>query len=89
MLTQEIVSFITVLVVAVCVACSISVLYASGLRLWARADGDVGRELRLMTRLASAVCFAACALRAVAHDSDVPLTGRETEASYGEHSRWC
>ena len=44
MLTQEIVSFITVLVVAVCVACSISVLYASGLRLWARADGDVGRE---------------------------------------------
>ena len=54
MLTQEIVSFITVLVVAVCVACSISVLYASGLRLWARADGDVGRELRLMTRLASA-----------------------------------
>lgn len=30
MLTQEIVSFITVLVVAVCVACSISVLYASG-----------------------------------------------------------
>ena len=29
MLTQEIVSFITVLVVAVCVACSISVLYAS------------------------------------------------------------
>ena len=58
MLTQEIVSFITVLVVAVCVACSISVLYASGLRLWARADGDV--ELRLTTRLASAVCFAAC-----------------------------
>lgn len=60
MLTQENVSFITVLVVAVCVACSISVLYASGLRLWARADGDVGRELRLMTRLASAACFAAC-----------------------------
>ena len=59
MLTQEIVSFITVLVVAVCVACSISVLYASGLRLWARAD-DVERELRLTTRLASAVCFAAC-----------------------------
>lgn len=28
--------------------------------MWARADGDVGRELRLMTRLASAVCFAAC-----------------------------
>ena len=60
MLTQEIVSFITVLVVAVCVACSISVLSASGLRLRARADGDVGRELRLMWRLASAVCFAGC-----------------------------
>lgn len=85
MLTQEIVSFITVLVVAVCVACSISVLYASGLRLWARASlDDPSRLGRLLRRLCGH-----CALRAVAHDSDVPLTGRETEASYGEHSRWC
>ena len=60
MISQEIVSFITVLVVAVCVASSISVLYASGLRLWARADGDAERDWRIITRLGSAVCFAAC-----------------------------
>ena len=93
MLTQEIVSFITVLVVAVCVACSISVLYASGLRLrptrrWGRGAraslDDPSRVGRLLRRLCGH-----CALRTVAHDSDVPLTGRETEASYGEHSRWC
>lgn len=60
MVVSELVSFVTVLVVAVCIASSISVLYASGLRLWARADGDVERNARIMTRLGSAVCFAAC-----------------------------
>lgn len=60
MISQEMISFVTVLVVAVCVASSISVLYASGLRLWARADGDDVRGERIITRLGSAVCFAAC-----------------------------
>lgn len=60
MVIQEIASFTTVLVVAVLIASSISVLYASGLRLWARADGDVERSARITARLASAVCFAAC-----------------------------
>lgn len=57
---HEIVNFAVVLGVAVCVAGAVSVLYASGLRLWAQADACAPHAPRVMTRLGSAVCFAAC-----------------------------
>lgn len=57
---QEITSFVTVLVVAICVACVISTLYATGLRLWAGSGVDGEGNAHLMARLGSVVCFAAC-----------------------------
>ena len=57
---QEITSFVTVLVVAICVACAISTLYATGLRLWAGSGVDGEGNAHLMARLGSVVCFAAC-----------------------------
>lgn len=73
---QEFINFATVLVVAVCVAGMISMLYASGLRLWAaggldregcahyaaRGVGDLLHWLRVYR-----------AVRSVAHDSNFPL----------------
>ena len=83
MLTQEIVSFITVLVVAVCVACLISVLYASGLRFVGARRWGRGARASLDDLFARQSARRLCghrAVRTVAYDSDVPLTGRETEA---------
>lgn len=57
---QEATSFVTVLVVAICVACVISILYATGLRLWAGSGVDGEGNAHLMARLGSVVCFAAC-----------------------------
>lgn len=57
----EITSFVTVLVVAILVAGTVSALYANGLRLWAR--GEEACELGSSTiayRTASAACFATC-----------------------------
>ena len=59
-----------------------------GARRWGRGAraslDDPSRLGRLLRRLCGHR-----AVRTVAYDSDVPLTGREPEASYGEHSRWC
>lgn len=79
MITQEIISFVTVLFTAVCVASAVSVLYAFGLRLLARAQerqsqssatctssgATIALGMRhaprhIFTRLAAAMCFAAC-----------------------------
>ncbi len=60
MITTEISSFITVLVVAICVASAISVLYASGLRLWAAGGVDAQGTPHLMHRVFSVICFTAC-----------------------------
>ena len=59
MIEKEIVNFVMVLVVAVCVAGSIATLYASGLRLWAAGETDT-QAAHLTSRILSAICFAAC-----------------------------
>ena len=70
---QELMNFATVLIVAVGIAGCIGVMYASGLRLWAKSgvpeggDGFGGMFCGMHGR--SAVCT-------VADDSDVPLTTR-------------
>lgn len=74
MLIQEAISFATVLLVAVCIAGAVSVLYAFGLRFWSRAsvdaltighlhaaEGGAHDRVHVITRLAAALCFAACA----------------------------
>ena len=53
MIATEITSFVTVLVVAVCVASTISVLYASGLRLWADGRVDAQGNAHLLHRVVS------------------------------------
>ena len=60
MIASELINFATVLAVAVCVACAISVLYASGLRLWAAGDVDAQGTPHLLHRVVSVVCFTAC-----------------------------
>lgn len=60
MIEQEIISFVTVLVVAVVVASAISSLYALGLRLWARGAVEAEGGAHMLPRLFSCVCFAAC-----------------------------
>lgn len=57
---QEALNFILVLLLAVCVAGSLSSLYASGLRLWAKGSVDAEGRPHLAPRIGSAVCFAAC-----------------------------
>lgn len=71
-LIQEAVSFATVLVVAVSIAGIVSPLYAFGLRFWSQASTDAltlghlhaakesPAHVHVITRLAAAVCFAAC-----------------------------
>ncbi|MEF2560577.1 MAG: hypothetical protein U0M96_05785 [Eggerthellaceae bacterium] len=60
---QEVINFLTVLLVAVGIAGGIGTMYASGLRLWARStvaeqegDGYLG------SRVASVACFVACVI---------------------------
>ena len=60
MVEQEIMSFVTVLVVAVGVASVISMLYALGIRLWARGAVEEVGGAHMLPRLFSCVCFAAC-----------------------------
>lgn len=60
MVLTEITSFLTVLVVAVCVACLIGFLYAMGLRLWYQGAVDSNGDPHIMVRLGSVLCFAAC-----------------------------
>lgn len=58
---QELINFATVLIVAVGIAGGIGVMYASGLRLWAKsgaAEGDGSPNY--LVRFASVACFAAC-----------------------------
>lgn len=57
---QEITSFLTVLAVDVCVAGSICVLYATGIRMWARGAVDSEGNAHLGSRIVSACCFAVC-----------------------------
>ena len=70
MMLQEIISFVTVLVVAICIASAVSVLYAFGLRLLSRASESASSGVaiglhrapaHIFTRLAAAMCFALCA----------------------------
>ena len=60
MITSEVISFITVLVVSVCVAGSVSVLYAFGLRMWASGHLDTEGNAHLLHRIGSVVCFCGC-----------------------------
>lgn len=60
MVEQEIVSFVTVLVVAVVIASVVSSLYALGLRFWAQGAVEADGGAHLTSRLVSCVCFALC-----------------------------
>jgi hypothetical protein len=57
---QEIINFLTVLVVAVGIAGGLGALYASGLRLWAQGGLDSKGNARIINRLCSVICFTAC-----------------------------
>lgn len=59
---QEVMSFLTVLVVDICVAGAICVLYASGIRMWARGAVDSEGNAHLGARIVSVCCFIACVL---------------------------
>ena len=48
---QEIINFLTVLVVAVGIAGGLGALYASGLRLWAQGGLDSKGNARIINRL--------------------------------------
>ena len=59
---EEVISFFTVLIVAVVVAGAVSTLYASGLRLWSHGEEMAeGESAHITWRIGGAVCFAACA----------------------------
>lgn len=55
-------SFVTVLAVAVAVAGTIGLLYASGLRLWAAGALDSSGNAHLGYLIVSVLCFSACAV---------------------------
>lgn len=57
---QEIMSFLTVLGVDICVAGSICSLYAFGIRMWAQSTAGGEGEVHIGSRIVSACCFAAC-----------------------------
>lgn len=58
---EEVMNFVIVFVVAVGIASGISIMYSSGLRLWARsAVAESNGQGYLGTRIASAACFVAC-----------------------------
>lgn len=60
MISSEVISFAAVLVVSICVACSVSVLYAFGLRMWANGTLDTEGNAHLLHRIGSVVCFCGC-----------------------------
>ena len=53
-------NFLIVLTVAVCIAGTISFLYASGLRLWACGAVDSEGNAHLLHRVGSVICFTTC-----------------------------
>lgn len=58
---EEVISFLTVLIVAVVIAGGIGTMYATGLRLWARSTAAEQEGHGFMgTRIASVACFVAC-----------------------------
>ncbi len=57
---DAVMNFIIVLAVAVGVAGTIGVLYASGLRLWAAGALDSAGNAHLGYRIISVLCFSAC-----------------------------
>ena len=58
---QEVINFLTVLLVAVGIAGGIGTMYASGLRLWARsAVAEQEGDSYLGSRVVSVACFVAC-----------------------------
>jgi len=60
---EEVISFLTVLVVAVVIAGGIGTMYATGLRLWARSAAAEQEGHGFMgSRIASVACFVACIL---------------------------
>lgn len=59
---EQVLNFVIVLVVAVAIAGSIGVLYASGLRLWYAGRVDAQGNANLGPRICSVCCFAACVL---------------------------
>jgi len=60
---EEVISFLTVLIVAVVIAGGIGTLYATGLRFWARSAAAEQEGHGFMgSRFASVACFAACIL---------------------------
>ena len=59
---QQVLSFLTVLVVTVCVASAISALYATGLRLFAGATKSRRVRGHRVLRAAGGVCFALCGI---------------------------
>ena len=78
---QELMNFATVLIVAVGIAGCIGVMYASGLRLWAKSGVPEGGDgsPNYLFRFASVACcgmHGRSAVCTVADDSDVPLTTR-------------
>lgn len=79
---QELMNFATVLIVAVGIAGCIGVMYASGLRLWAKSGvpegGDGSPQLSVSIRFGGMFCGmrGRSAICTVADDSDVPLTTR-------------
>ena len=57
---EEVISFLTVLIVAVVIA-GIGTMYATGLRLWARSTAAEQEGHGFMgARIASVACFVAC-----------------------------
>lgn len=58
---EEVISFLTVLIVAVVIAGGIGTMYATGLRLWARSTAAEQEGHGFMgARITSVACFVAC-----------------------------
>ncbi|MCD7101503.1 hypothetical protein [Pseudoclavibacter sp. 13-3] len=56
----SLISFLTVLVVAVVIASVVSTLYATALRLWESGQVDRSGDAHLIARTGSVICFSLC-----------------------------
>ncbi|KAB1658973.1 MULTISPECIES: hypothetical protein [unclassified Pseudoclavibacter] len=56
----SLISFLTVLVVAVGIASIVSALYATALRLWESGQVDSSGNAHLIARTGSVLCFSLC-----------------------------
>ena len=79
---EEVISFLTVLIVAVVIAGGIGTMYATGLRLWARSTQQKQEGPRLhgvSYCIGCLLCGLRCcsALCALAYDSSVPLSAKK------------